>query len=209
MGARSTGSCAGAEVVLFHSVLGLRPAVLDWAARLREAGCVVHTPDLYHGLTFDDYDAGFAHVEAIGGVAELMARTVQAADGLPEEAVCAGFSNGGASAQLLAMTRPGARGALLMHAALPVQAFEMDAWPTTVPVQVHYATHDPFREQESIDALGGAARAAGAPFEAFDYERGGHLFADPGLPDFDGESADLMLARAIAFIERVTPARAR
>jgi hypothetical protein len=34
-----------AEVVLFHSVLGLRPGVIA-ADRLRTAGHTVHTPDL-------------------------------------------------------------------------------------------------------------------------------------------------------------------
>jgi hypothetical protein len=35
-----------AEVVLFHSVLGLRPGVIAAADRLRTGGHTVHTPDL-------------------------------------------------------------------------------------------------------------------------------------------------------------------
>ena len=40
-----------AEVVLFHSVLGLRPVVRAAADRLGAAGHAVHTPDYYDGET--------------------------------------------------------------------------------------------------------------------------------------------------------------
>jgi dienelactone hydrolase len=190
------------EIVLFHSVLGLRPGVLRWAERLRVEGHVVHTPDLYEGVVFDDYEAGFRKVEAIGGIAALMERTHAAVAHLPEDVVYAGFSNGGGSAQLLALTRPGARGAVLMHAALPVEAFGVEAWPAGVPVQVHYAEHDPFREQEALDALAGVARASGAPFEAWDYPGDGHLFADPELPEYDAANAELMFGRVLDFLRR-------
>jgi dienelactone hydrolase len=191
------------EIVLFHSVLGLRPGVLRWAERLRAEGYVVHTPDLYDGEVFDDYEAGFAKVEAIGGIGALIERTNAAVAGLPERVVYAGFSNGGASAQLLALARPGARGLVLMHAALPVEAFGAEAWPAGVPVQVHYAEHDPFREQEALDALAAQARASGAPFEAWDYPGSGHLFADPDLSEYDAASADLMFGRVLDFLRRV------
>lgn len=191
------------EIVLFHSVLGLRPGVLRWAERLRAEGHVVHTPDLYDGEVFDDYEAGFAKLEAIGGIGVIMARTHAAVAHLPEDVVYAGFSNGGGSAELLALTRPGARGAVLMHAALPVEAFGTEAWPVGVPVQVHYAEHDPFREQEALDALAGAARASGAPYEAWDYPGDGHLFADPDLPEFEATNAELMFGRVLDFLRRV------
>jgi dienelactone hydrolase len=47
-----------AVVVMFHSVLGLRPGVLGAADRLRAAGHTVHTPDLFDGEVFDDIDEG-------------------------------------------------------------------------------------------------------------------------------------------------------
>ena len=53
-------------VVLFHSALGLRPGTLENADRLRAAGHVVHTPDLFEGRTFTDADEGVAHAGAIG-----------------------------------------------------------------------------------------------------------------------------------------------
>jgi len=55
-----------AEVVLFHSVLGLRPGVLSAAERLRAAGHTVHTPDLFDGDVFDNIDDGMRKEEALG-----------------------------------------------------------------------------------------------------------------------------------------------
>ena len=52
------GGVRMAEVVLFHSVLGLRPGVIAAGDRLRVAGHKVHTPDLYDGEVFDDLDDG-------------------------------------------------------------------------------------------------------------------------------------------------------
>ena len=49
-------------IVLFHSVLGLRPAIQDWAERLREKGHRVHTPDLYGDETaFVEMDDAVRH----------------------------------------------------------------------------------------------------------------------------------------------------
>src|SRR5579875_1656628 len=129
-----------ADIVLFHSVLGLRPGVTDAADKLRAAGHTVYTPDLFEGAVFHDYPESFAHLEQIGGPMGVVARAKAALDGLPAELVYAGFSLGGVPAELFAATRPGARGALLFHSAIPVEAFELSAWPAQVPVQVHYST---------------------------------------------------------------------
>lgn len=191
------------EVVLFHSVLGLRPGVLRWAERLRDAGHRVHTPDLYRGEVFEDMEAAWRKVESLGGVPGLVARSQEAVAHLPEAVVYAGFSNGGGSAELLALTRPGALGAVLMHAALPVEAFGASGWPRSVPLQIHYAEHDPFRDPEAVAALAGAAALAGSECEVWDYPGAGHLFADPDLSDFHAESAEAMFGRVLDFLRRV------
>ncbi len=193
-----------ADIVLFHSVLGPRLGVTDAAERLRAAGHTVHTPDLYRGeATFDDYEPAMAFVRAMG-YPELMARTVASVEDLPNDVVYAGFSNGGASAELLAATRPGAAGALLFHAAMPLAEFGLAQWPGTVPVQVHYAKEDPFRDdQDVIDSFAADVQRSGARYEFFDYPGSGHLFTDPSRADeYDQASAELLWRRALMFLER-------
>ena len=65
------------EVVLFHSALGLRPAVWDWADRLRAAGHVVHTPDLYDGEVFDDSGSAADKIQQLG-FDEVLSRSERA-----------------------------------------------------------------------------------------------------------------------------------
>jgi dienelactone hydrolase len=197
------------EIALFGSVLGVRPGVHAVAQEWRAAGHRVHVLDVYDGRVFDDYAEAGAFVEGFGGYPELLRRAAAAADGLPAELVCAGFSNGGGCAAYLAATRPGARGALLLHAALPLAVLSQVAgtelrWPADVPVQVHYGRDDPFRDERSVAAFTAEVRASGAPFEYREYPVAGHLFADPGLPaEYDPAAAAELSAATAAFLRRV------
>src|SRR6266545_2086488 len=156
-----TGRHAGmTEIVLFHSVLGVRQGVDDAVQRFWDAGHTVHVVDLYDGRSFDDYTEAGAYVESFGGPAALLGRTATAIEKLPSDVVYAGFSNGGGSALFAAGTRPGARGVLAFHAALPPAMFGVENWPGEVPVQVHYAERDPLRNQERADQLAAAVRAS-------------------------------------------------
>jgi dienelactone hydrolase len=194
-----------AEVVLFHSALGLRPGVTTAADRLRAAGHAVHVPDYYDGEVFDGLEEGLRKRDALG-YAEIARRAQEAVAGLPAGLVFAGFSLGAVPAELLAAGRPGARGAVLMHAAIPVEElgeFGVDRWPAGVPVQVHYAADDPWVEAEEVAALGGAVKGARAAFEEHTYPGSGHLFADPDLPEYDRASSEAMWRRVLAFLDRV------
>jgi len=178
-----------AEVVLFHSVLGLLPGVIAATDRLRTAGHTVHTPDLYDGEVFDDLDEGMRKEEALG-YREIARRAREAVAGLPEGLVFGDFSMGVAHAELLTASRPGALGAVRMHGAVPVEGlseyFGVDRWPEGVPVQVHYAAEDPWVEaKEEVAPLEDAVTGVGAAFEEYVYPGSGHLFADPGLPEYD------------------------
>ena len=55
-----------AEIVLFHSALGLRPWVTASDDRLRGAGHTVHTPDYYDAEVFDDLDDGLRKRDELG-----------------------------------------------------------------------------------------------------------------------------------------------
>src|SRR5207253_6001849 len=110
------------EILLFHHAQGQTQGFLAFADELRAAGHVVHAPDLYDGKTFSDLDEGVGYAKEVG-FATIGERGRLAAEGLPTELVYAGFSLGVMPAQMLAQTRPGAKGALLFSAAFPASEF--------------------------------------------------------------------------------------
>lgn len=188
------------EIVLFHSALGLRPGVHAFADELRSDGHTVHVPDLYEGHVFDDRLDGVAHRDRIG-IPALVDRATKSVADLPAELVYAGFSLGSAPAQLLAQTRPGARGALLLHGALPTAEFGAP-WPSGVPLAVHTTESDPFVDQDAAEEL--VAEASG---ELFRYLGASHLFLDPDLPDYEPAAAVLATERILTFLRRIDSAR--
>jgi len=140
-----------ADVVHFHHALGLTPGVSGFTDHLRQAEHTVHIPDLFEGRTFGTLEEGVGLAQEVG-FDEVIERGVRAVDGLPADLVYGGFSLGVLPAQKLAQTREGARGALLVHSAVPVSEFSQ-AWPQGVPVQIHSMDSDPFFVDEGdIDA---------------------------------------------------------
>jgi dienelactone hydrolase len=185
------------EVVLYHHVQGLTQGVRSFADALRQAGHIVHTPDLFEGRTFETTEEGMAFARE-AGFGALTARGVAVADGISPEVVYAGFSFGVMAAQQLAQRRPGARGALLMYSCLPVSEFG-DAWPDRVPVQVHGKQDDPFfaEDLEAAQALVESTDRA----ELFLYPGDEHLFADSSLATYDAAAAALLTERVLTFLE--------
>lgn len=71
-------------------------------------------------------------------------------------------------------------------------------------MQAHYASGDPWVEAEGeVALLGDSVGAAGATFEVYTYPGAAHLFADPGLPEYDRASSEEMWERVLAFLDRV------
>jgi dienelactone hydrolase len=190
-----------AEILMFHHVLGRTSGMEALAGRFREAGHTVHLPDLYEGRVFDDREEGSAYAEDVG-FDTLVERGRVAAEALPRELVYAGVSLGVVPAQLLAQTRLGARGALLISAA--VEPSEFDApWPAGVPVQVHAKEEDTmFVEEGDLDAARSIV-ATVPDAELFLYPGGGHLFTERGGHDHDPAATDLLVERATAFLARI------
>ncbi len=189
------------EVVLFHSALGLRPGVGEFADQLRAAGHTVHTPDSFDGDVFDDLEEGIRKRDEIG-IPELIARAQASVAGLPPEFVFAGLSMGTGAAELMAASRPGARGAILMHGALAPADIGIEEWPR-VPVQVHYAEDDAFVAVDDVSALNAAVESAGVQAEVHVYSGVGHLFEDSALAGHDPTASKLMVERVLRFLERV------
>lgn len=173
------------SIVLFHSALGLRPAVLADAERLRDAGHTVLTPDLYGGAVFDDVDEGMAHNAGLGW--EELAGHAAAVVGPGQ--VLAGYSFGAGVAQWLAETRRDAAGVLLLSGG----GAPKGVWPA-VPAQLHAALDDVWVDDTEV------AQLAAAGVEVFRYT-GGHLFADPDLADYDAASTARMWERVFPFLE--------
>src|SRR2546428_11424727 len=121
-----------AEVLLFHHAQGQTPGFLAFADEFRASGHTVHTPDLYDGRTFAPLAEGVGYAKQVG-FDTILERGRLAAESLPNELVYGGFSLGVMPGQMLAQTRPGAKGALLFSAAFP--ASEFGDRPEGLPVQ--------------------------------------------------------------------------
>jgi dienelactone hydrolase len=188
-----------AEVLLFHHAQGQTPGFLAFADELRAAGHSVHAPDLYDGKTFAAIDDGVGHAKKIG-FDTILERGRLAAEGLPNELVYAGFSLGVMPAQLLAQTRPGAKGAMLFSAAIPASEFG-GPWPEGVPLQIHMMEDDEWVEEDLPAARELEETVENA--ELFVYPGDGHLFADNSLPDYDESAATLLKRRALSFLDKV------
>jgi dienelactone hydrolase len=191
-----------ADVLLFHHAQGLTAGISDFAGRLRAAGHAVHVPDLYDGHVFATLPEGAAYAAKIG-FGTVIERGQAAAAELPAQLVYAGYSLGVLPAQMLAQTRPGATGALLFEACVPISEFG-GTWPTGVPAQIHGMQDDEFFAGEGdIDAARALVQAAPGT-ELFLYPGDRHLFADSSLPSYDEPAATQLIQRVLAFLEGVS-----
>ena len=186
-----------AEILLFHHAQGLTAGCLAFADELRAAGHTVHTPDLYDGNTFTELDEGMGYAKQVC-FDTIMERGELVADGLPNEIVYGGFSLGVMSAQKLAQTRPGAKGALLLHAGIPTSEFG-GPWPEGLPLQMHTMEDDEWGDADIARQL--AEEIASA--ELFLYPGDRHLFTDNSLPDYDEGAATLVKQRVLGFLDNL------
>jgi dienelactone hydrolase len=180
------------EVVLFHHALGLTDWVRRFADSLRDAGHTVHTPDLFDGRTFETIEDGMAYSEELGGPMAVVERGRAAVESLPSGLVYVGFSLGVLPAQSLAQTRPGACGAVLCYAALPLGKWGDNwpaEWPDGVPVQLHILDGDEDFEiaQELARTVPGA--------ELFVYPGTEHYFAE-----HDDQAAEELTHRVLDYL---------
>ncbi|MGW4203075.1 dienelactone hydrolase family protein, partial [Streptomyces sp. NPDC004726] len=173
------------NIMLLHSAYGLRPAVRSAAERLEAAGHRVWTPDLFDGRTFETVEEGMAYQQEIGKD-ELLKRAILAAAARSELGlVYAGFSLGASIAQTLALGDEKARGLLLLHGTSDIAE---NASVDELPVQLHIADPDPFEPHDWLTAWYLGMGKAGADTEVYRYPGAGHLYTDPGLPDYDEEA---------------------
>jgi dienelactone hydrolase len=190
-----------AEVLVFHHGQGLTVGVLEFAEQLRRAGNTVHVPDLFEGQIFDSLENDMRYVEDVG-FGTIIARGTAATKRLPAELVYLGLSLGVLPAQKLAQTRPGAKGALLLEACLPVAEFGA-AWPDDVPAQIHGMDADPFFSGEGdVDAARALVKTT-ANAELFLYPGDRHLFTDNSLLSHDEQAATQVTDRVLNFLDHI------
>jgi dienelactone hydrolase len=189
-----------ADVILFHHAQGLTDGVRGFAGELEAAGHRVNVPDLYDGQTFDALEEGIGYARQVG-FDTIADRGRQAVEGLPSDLVYAGFSLGVMSAQELAQTRSGAKGAVFVASCFPVSEF--GSWPQGVPAQIHGMGADPIFVDEGDLAAARELVEATDSAELFLYPGNQHLFIDRSLPDYDEAAATLLTQRVLEFLSRV------
>lgn len=183
-----------AEIVLFHHVGGLTKGVVGFAQQLRDAGHAVHTPDLFDGRTFPDIHDGIAYVDS-AGEETFAARAAEIVAPMANDLVYGGLSMGAARAGEQVLARPGARAAFFLYGTIAPSWWEA-TWPAGVPSQAHVTEGDEFREPDAEAEY--VAEVPGG--KLFVYPGSGHLFAEPGHPDYDEEVASLATKRVLAFL---------
>ena len=194
-----------AEVVLFHHVQGLTDGMRDFAEQLRAGGHVVHAPDLFDGERPATVEDGLAYLKSVGDE-PLRERAERAVADLPGALVYAGVSWGAATAQQYAQTRPGARGALLYEACIPITGdWAFGPWPPAVPVQIHGMAQDPiFGLEGDLDAARELVATIGPELgELFVYPGDRHLFTDSSLPSYDADATAQVVRRSREFLDRL------
>jgi dienelactone hydrolase len=182
-----------AEVVVFHHALGLTDRIRRFGDALRDAGHTMHTPDLYDGRTFETIEDGMAYSEKLGGPPAIVDRGRAAVESLSSEVVYVGFSLGVLPAQSLAQTRPGARGAVLCYAALPLGQWG-DNWPAAWPENVRLQLHILDGDEDFEIARGLAATVPEA--ELYVYPGTEHYFAE-----HDDQAAALLTQRVLGLLD--------
>ncbi|WP_165942736.1 alpha/beta fold hydrolase [Micromonospora sp. KC721] len=193
-----------AQIALFHSVHGLRPAVLADAERLRAAGHQVLTPDLYGLPPADTVEAGFALLEKVT-LDEVLRRARAALAALPADTVLAGYSMGAGVAGVLLAERPAATALLLLHGT----GGDPAAFRPGLPVQLHLADPDPYEPPAEVADWQQALSDVGARLEVFRYPGRPHLWTDPTAPDHDPAATALTWERVLSFLAALPPTGVR
>lgn len=187
------------QVLLFSSVLGIRPGIADAVDRLRAAGHEVVVPDYLDGRVGEEYEPAMDYAWNHLGGGELVRRGRAATEGLPDDIAVLGFSLGCVLAASVATTRPVAR-VVLAAGAIPPSGLP-GTWPAGVPAQVHEAVGDPFRDEGFAERMRDELAAAGSDCAVFEYPGDGHLFMDESLPaEYDPRSAELFWERVLTFL---------
>jgi dienelactone hydrolase len=187
-----------ANVILFHSSLGLTDDTHQWADGLRDQGHDVVTPDLFGGTTFDTIEAGVKKVDS-KPMSEYIAAARAALADVEGPRVYAGFSFGAVIAEYFALTDADATAAVLIDGAISPSWFDITDWPAGLRVQLHYMGDDEWVEAEEVSAF--KALAPKRAVEEHVYDGDAHLYALAGFDNYDEQAAELTFERITEFLD--------
>lgn len=185
-----------ASVVLFHSVLGLRPVELAAADRMRAAGHSVSTPDLFGGATADTIERGMELMEETGWT-RICERAQAALADLPAATVLAGFSMGCGVVASVLPERPSTGGLVLLHAPAELPS---GANVSGLRAQLHIGERDDFWTTEDLRRWQMTAELAGMAAELHVYPGAGHFYSDPSLGDYHPAATEETWAHVLRFL---------
>jgi dienelactone hydrolase len=187
-----------ANVILFHSVLGLRDVERRISDHLRAASHTVALPDLYEGDTTNDRVEGFEIKERVGWNV-ICERARRALAPLPETTVLAGVSMGAGVVAEVWPYQPLTSGILLLHglASMPSNM------KPRLPIQLHVSDNDPFFPERDVDSWQSTAGRLAANVEVFRYANAGHYFLDPVLPDYSEKASTEVWEHIVKFLDKI------
>jgi carboxymethylenebutenolidase len=201
------GTGKGPGILVLHAWWGLNDTIKDFCNQLAESGFVVFAPDLYHGKIADNIadaetlgqalDSNYLQAKAeIADAARFLHQRVgQDGGGL----AVIGFSLGVYYALDLAAANPD----LIRSVVIYYGTGEGDFSNSKADFLGHFAEHDEFEPQSSVDALEDSIRQAGRPVTFYRYSGCGHWFCEPDRTDaYDAAAANLAWDRTLAFLRQ-------
>jgi dienelactone hydrolase len=185
-------------IVIFHSVLGLRPVEQDAAERFRSDGFDIALPDLYAGKHTESLDKGF-HLMAEIGWPVICQRASDAINTLPESTILAGFSMGTGVIADLWHQRPESKAVLLFHGLAKIPENVRPG----LKVQTHTGDVDPFVSPEQRTLWAQSAQTASLLLENHNYPDTAHFFTDLNSIDYNAAASELAWKRALDLLHRL------
>lgn len=194
----------GPGVLVLHPWWGLNETVKNVCTRLAEAGFSAFASDLYHGklaTTIPEaenlssaLDAGGAMHDIAAAVDYLGKHSTQDGQGL----AVIGFSLGAYFALQLSATDPRRIRAVVVFYGTGLGEFN----DSQAAYLGHFATDDPYEQEEYVNSLESALRAADRPVTFYRYPGTGHWFFEPDRTDaYNPEAAALAWERTLAFLQ--------
>jgi carboxymethylenebutenolidase len=192
------------SVVVIQEYWGLNDNIRHACDRFAEAGFRALAPDLYKGKLATTSDEashtmrGLDFGEAVSQ--DLRAATAHLKSLGPEAIGVTGFCMGGALTLLAAMKLSSeiAAGACFYGIPSPQAG---DPSTISIPLQLHFATHDDWCNAKAVDALEKHLKAGKVRYELFHYEAH-HAFMNETRPEvYDAAAAKTAFARTVAFFE--------